>query len=199
MQWQVWFWAVLGYLIGSIPFGYIVAARHGVDITKVGSGNTGATNVYRVLGAKIGGIVALLDISKGFIPTIVALKVGGISLASVVGSATVLGHVFSIFLKFRGGKGIATSFGVGLVLCPVCTLLALLAWIAVVHLTEYVSLGSIVAYGVGMLCSFVVVGPPVSYAFLFLFLLVTIAHRDNIKRLLAGVERRTTPPWKKGR
>ena len=199
MQWQMWLWVVLGYLIGAIPFGYIMAARYGVNIMKVGSGNTGATNVYRVLGAKVGGIVALLDISKGFIPTLLALKLGGVTLASLVGSAAVLGHVFSVFLRFKGGKGIATSFGVGLALCPICTAVALLTWVLVVHLTEYVSLGSIVGYGVGTLCSFMVVGPPVSYAFLFLFFLVVVAHRDNIRRLLAGTERKTTPPWKKGR
>ncbi len=199
MQWQMWLWVVLGYLVGAIPFGYIIAARHGVNIMEVGSGNTGATNVYRVLGAKVGGLVALLDISKGFIPTLLALKLGGVTLASLVGSATVLGHVFSVFLKFRGGKGIATSFGVGLALCPICTAMALLTWVLVVHLTEYVSLGSIVGYGVGTLCSFVTAGPPVSYAFLFLFFLVVVAHRDNIKRLFVGAERKTTPPWKKRR
>lgn len=177
----------LSFLSGSIPFGFIVGKLKGVDVRNYGSGNIGATNVSRVLGKKYGALVLLLDALKGTLPVILAGK-----FQVLAGVSAILGHCFSPFLKFRGGKGVATSLGAFLVISPKATLLAFLIFVLVFVLTRYVSLSSITA--------------AVSYPFLFAYfkgfdwvffslvcfaaLVVVLKHHSNIKRLLRGEERK---------
>lgn len=186
---------VLGFLLGSIPFAYIVSkVVAGIDIRKVGSGNVGATNVARVLGLKWGTLVFFLDALKGFIPVfIVRLLVPyNIELALATGLAPILGHVFTPFLGFKGGKGVATSLGVFLALSPIGVFLGFLVWITAVFLTGYVSLGSLL----GSLTAFIWIlfFDPNRHSLPFVVLsglvvvLIWFSHRGNIKRLLRGEE-----------
>ena len=199
LNWLIF--VVIAYFIGSIPFGYLIGKYfYGVDVRTKGSGNIGATNVYRVLGIKAGGLTAILDILKGLIPVIVVRCLFSDPwIWAFVGVAAVFGHVFSIYLRFGGGKGIATSFGVGLVLCPGCVLFAIGVWIFVASLTNYISLSSITAFLFGTICSIFFAPRYVTMAFFLMFLLITIAHRENIYRLLRGTERKTPMPWQRKR
>ncbi|NOZ91781.1 MAG: glycerol-3-phosphate 1-O-acyltransferase PlsY [Dictyoglomi bacterium] len=196
-----WLPVLFAYFLGAIPFGYLIGKyMYGVDVRKEGSGNTGATNVYRVLGAKAGGLTALLDISKGLIPVVVArMFFSDPKVWALTGAAAVVGHIFSVYLKFRGGKGIATSFGVGLGLCTGCALFAFLVWVAVASITNYVSLASMMAFLFGTLCAYFYAPMPVTLTFLFMFLLIVFAHRSNVVRLINGTERKTRMPWQKKR
>jgi acyl phosphate:glycerol-3-phosphate acyltransferase len=196
----------VAYLIGSVPFGWLIARARGVDIFKTGSGNIGATNVGRVLGRKLGILVFALDFAKGAGPVALtgllpteaqdafelpnALRVG-------VALSTFLGHLFPIYLGFRGGKGVATGAGTVFVLMPGPTALAFLTWIAVVAASRIVSLASIVA--VLMLCAarLLSVSDPFGNESIVVTLfclsgtaLVIFKHRGNIVRLLNGTESR---------
>ena len=182
---------LLAFLLGAIPFGYIIARLKGVDIRKHGSGNVGATNVARVLGKKYGVAVYLLDFLKGYIPTAIAVKLYGIDsfLTASVGLFAVLGHMFSPFLGFRGGKGVATASGVLFGLSPFLGLLVLALWGAIFKSSGYVSLGSILAalgavYLVGML------GYPFPVLVLvtLVAVLILVKHKSNVERLLEGRE-----------
>jgi len=197
----VW-WAifiVFAYLLGSIPFGYLIGKyMYGVDVREYGSGNTGATNVYRVLGGKAGLLTLILDISKGFLPVFLSrLFFRDPWIWAVVGAAAVVGHIFSVYLKFRGGKGVATSFGVVIGLSPLCALVGFLVWLLVASTTNYVSLSSMTGFFFGALCTYFFAPLPVALTFTFLFLLSLFAHRSNIKRLINGTERKTRMPWQK--
>ena len=183
---------VAGYLIGSFPTGYFVAKAYGVNIQKVGSGNIGATNVLRSVGIWPAMFVVLADPLKAMLSILIADLVGvsewGLVLA---GLATVLGNNFNIFLGWRGGKGVATSLGVGLAIVPVVTLAASAIGILTIALGRYVSLGSVVALFSAPL--FLVMRPfsvPQLFLVLTLLLLVVVRHRENIKRLAEGSERR---------
>src|SRR5262245_34443188 len=139
---------LIAYLIGAVPFGYLVARWRGVDITKLGSGNIGATNVGRVLGKPLGLLVFLLDFAKGALPTAAARVCFGDEadyLAVVAGLSAILGHMFPIYLGFIGGKGVATGAGVVFVLMPLPALGGLLVWIAMLCAFRYVSLASLAA------------------------------------------------------
>src|SRR5208283_6016922 len=145
---------LISYLVGAIPFGYLISRTKGVDILHQGSGNIGATNVGRVLGRRFGILVFLLDFAKGAVPVAVALGLrdragaettallGPSGLGVCAGLAAFLGHLFPVYLRFRGGKGVATSAGVVAVLLPWPALGAVLTWVAVVCSTRYVSLAS---------------------------------------------------------
>ena len=134
---------ICSYLLGSIPFGLIIAKAHGKDLRAIGSGNIGATNVSRALGKKWAYICFVLDVLKGAVPMLVAMKVLAVTPHSpwsvmliwiLIGCAAVLGHIFSLYLKFKGGKGVATSFGISLGLWPyftICAAIALAVWIIV--------------------------------------------------------------------
>ncbi|WP_027718749.1 glycerol-3-phosphate 1-O-acyltransferase PlsY [Desulfovirgula thermocuniculi] len=183
------FLVVLSYLIGSIPVGYLLGRMKGVDIRLHGSGNIGATNVWRTLGPAAGVTALVLDVAKGLVPVLLGKSTGGDALALLCGLAAIAGHSWSVFLGFRGGKIIATSLGVFLALSPVAALLALGIWLAVVVLSGYVSLGSIVA-AASMPFLMLALRQPWSYV---LFSLVAAAvavykHVPNIRRLLAGTE-----------
>lgn len=134
------------YLIGSIPTGYIIGKLKGIDITKTGSGNIGMANVFRTLGFKYAIIVLIIDMLKGFIPTFLAIKLNLNTLAVLtIGLSAILGHIFTIFLKFKGGKGVATSLGVILAISPFIAISSFLVWLTLVITTRYSSLGSITA------------------------------------------------------
>src|SRR5437868_10015599 len=145
--------ALVAYLVGAIPFGYLVARRRGVDLFAHGSGNIGATNVGRVLGRRFGILVFILDFLKGALPTLAATLLDRTTqpdlpadtLPVTAGLAAFLGHLFPIYLRFRGGKGVATGAGVVAVLLPLPTIGAVAVWVAAVAAWRYVSLASVLA------------------------------------------------------
>lgn len=195
-------WFVAAYLLGAIPTSFLVGkALKGIDLRQVGSKNLGATNLYRVMGLKVAIPVALFDIAKGFIPVVVFAPQISESplLALALGATAILGHVFSVFVGFRGGKGVATAAGVMLGLVPAAIGVCLVAWIVIVWITRYVSLGSIVG---------ALVLPPAAWLLhpskrpllpfvIVVALTIVWLHRANIGRLRAGTEsrvgRRATP------
>ncbi len=203
------------YLIGSIAFGPLIARVHGVDLRSRGSGNIGATNVARVIGKKWGYLCFVLDVAKGLVPVLLAgwwldgLAGGAISAYRqaawlAVAFGTIIGHVFSLYLKFRGGKGVATSLGVLLGLYPYFTwagMATLGVWVVVVLIWRYVSLASMVAAAafpmlfVGFNWPVGGLWPLLAFA-AAMAALVVARHRSNISRLLAGTENRIA--WGKG-
>lgn len=190
---------IIAYLIGSIPFGYlIVRAKGGGDVRDTGSGGTGATNVSRRAGKAAGVVTLLLDALKGAIAVIIAqLILKGDDptwLPAAAAIAVIVGHVFPVWLRFRGGKGVATGVGVFLMLAPLAVLFAGVIFVTVVALTKYVSLGSILAAATVPLFVWLFVLEvdlrPVLAASITGALLILFAHRGNIARLLNGTEPR---------
>jgi len=190
----------LSYLLGSIPFALIVSLPQGVDPRKEGSKNPGATNVARLLGKKWGVITFLGDSLKGvfalFIAYLFLEKIPYPKELVLAGTAffAVLGHLFSIFLKFKGGKGVATTIGVFLVLAPKAMLISLIIFFIAVFISNYVSVGSLLATALLPLNIFLM-NYPSEYIIcsFFLAILIWIKHKDNIKRLLKGEEK----TWRK--
>ncbi|MDX2058124.1 MAG: glycerol-3-phosphate 1-O-acyltransferase PlsY [Gemmatimonadales bacterium] len=188
-------WLVASYLVGAIPTSYWVArVAKGIDLRTVGSGNLGATNVYRTLGWRYAIPVALVDIAKGVVPVLVfgPRASDGLWIPLLLGLAAVVGHVFSPFVGFKGGKGVATAAGVVLGIAPLATLVSLATWVAVVRLTGYVSLGSILAALVLPPATWLLdpAARPVVGLFAGLALFIVAMHRKNIERLRAGTENR---------
>ena len=198
---------VSSYLLGSIPFGYLTGRLGGIDIRQAGSGNVGATNVLRVLGKRYGYPVFALDVLKGFGAVKIAMlmapgqppewnspEIFGILAAM----SSVLGHLYPPWLKFKGGKGVATSAGALLALTPVATLIGLAIWIIVFWLTRYVSLASITAAVVLPIVILVFgsqdqnKGKPLFYASACVAAVVIWRHRSNLSRLMRGTEPRFT-------
>ena len=201
--------AVMGYILGSIPFGVLVGkVMGGVDVRKYGSGKTGTTNVLRTVGKKAAVLAALLDVLKGVLAVIFAgLIVGedlvliggvfnGVKAAQVVaGLGAIFGHIWPVFLKFRGGRGVATFMGGLLALCPIAAVFAGVVMAILAGLTRFASLGSIA----GAVSAFVILIPLtilfnfaieyMAYASVGL-LVILVMHRDNIARLISGKERR---------
>jgi glycerol-3-phosphate acyltransferase PlsY len=202
------------YLLGSVPFGLLIAAGHGIDLRKVGSGNIGATNLSRALGRKWAYVCFVLDLLKGLLPTIAA----GVWLGDIAGTtglltrlavscAAVVGHIFPVYLRFKGGKGVATSFGVALGFWPyytLCSAGALLVWVVFVLIWRYVSFASLaaaVAFPIILVCA-IALAPGWRFSELWPLLIVATAipalvfvrHRENIIRLLAGTESKVL--WK---
>jgi glycerol-3-phosphate acyltransferase PlsY len=186
--------AIIGYLLGSLPFGYLVARAHGVDIFKVGSGNPGATNVKRVLGSKAGNTVFALDALKGALaaawPLLPFLAVPDTRIMGLVGViCAVLGHSFSMFTKFKGGKGVATAAGGLVILIPFASLVGAVVWVLTFFISRYVSLGSVLAAIAVPAASWLCKNPlSLNLVATVLGLFVIIRHRANIKRLLKGTE-----------
>lgn len=189
----------IAYLAGSIPTAWIVGKAKGVDLGSMGSGNYGATNVYRNLGAVPAAIVVLVDVSKGLLPVLLLprlLPVEGwstIAYQVAIAAAAVLGHVYSVFLGFRGGKGIGTAAGAYVALAPWATLVAVLTWGAVVAASRIISLASLTAAVVLLLAVVVLGGETVLIG--MTGLLVTFVfwtHRENLGRLTRGEEKRIT-------
>ena len=184
---------VLAFIFGSIPFGYVIGKLKGVDVRQHGSGNIGATNVSRVLGKKYGALVLFLDALKGALPVLI-LKILEFPLEYQVlsGFFAILGHCFSPFLKFKGGKGVATGLGVFLVVSPKITLVAFFIFLLVFFLTRYVSLSSITA-ALSYPVIFRLFGKPSDFTSLLIFLTAFVVvgkHYQNIIRLLKGEEKR---------
>jgi glycerol-3-phosphate acyltransferase PlsY len=192
--------ALGAYVIGATPVGFIAGKLHGIDIREHGSGNIGATNVIRVLGKRIGIPVFLLDFLKGLIPVLLALGLTKNTECGIAaGLGTILGHNFTFWLKFNGGKGVATSAGVLLALMPVPMLCVLATWIVVFYASRYVALASIAA--AAMLPLFVWWQHRVGSLFWFavaIGILAIYRHRSNIQRLMNGTEsrfsRKKSPP-----
>ncbi len=191
-MWAVLWVLLLAYLFGSVPAGVLVARTYGVDLRKVGSGNIGATNVLRALGWGPALVVAFFDVFKGGIAVLIA-RAFGISdwMLGGVAVAAVLGHNYSVFLGFKGGKGVATSFGTLLFLDPPLALWTLPIGLSVMLLTRYVSAGSMTG-GVAATVLALALGRPLWEVgtVLLLALLIFWTHRDNLKRLQDGTERR---------
>jgi glycerol-3-phosphate acyltransferase PlsY len=179
------------YLLGATPTSYIAGrVGRGIDLREHGSKNLGATNVYRILGWKYAIPVALFDIAKGAVPVLLFSHPAWLTVA--VGGAAVLGHMFSPYVSFKGGKGVATAAGMFLALAPVAVLLAIVVWALCLWLTGYVSLSSIVAVlTVPISISLLQPGSPYTFwASIVLVALIIFAHRRNIRRLLDGTENR---------
>jgi acyl phosphate:glycerol-3-phosphate acyltransferase len=194
------FFVAIGYLAGSLPMGVIVARLTGArDPRTVGSGRTGGTNALRAMGAWRAVLVAVLDLLKGFVPVALATYLGASSLGvALTGVAAVLGAWASIFLRFHGGRGVATGIGAALFVQPLAVVLAAPVFFGTIALTRYVSLGSLLATAAGaaLIGMFVLTGLNDWPDFLFGLAgtaIVWIAHRDNIGRLVRGKERRFDP------
>ena len=197
---------IISYLIGGIPFGYLIAVIKGIDIRTEGSGNIGATNVGRVLGKKYGLIIFVLDMLKGFavvllVPAAVSSAVNIPTTADnllvvLCGFCAVLGHAFPVYLKFKGGKAVATSFGVFIWLVPISIAIAFGVWLLTVIVTRYVSLGSMIGSLslVGVIV--IVVDSPfgdnicLTAMSVAVAILIIVRHTSNIQRIIAGTEKK---------
>lgn len=180
------------YLIGSIPFSYLVARRAGVDVRKVGSGNVGATNVMRSAGRTAGIVAFLLDASKGAVAALLAQRLApGGALPPLAAAAAVLGHMYPVWLGFTGGKGVATGAGAFLPLAPLATGIALLAFAAALATLRYVSLASLVGATSLAAAAFLLGAPrPVAWTAAALAGLIVWRHRRNLQRIRTGTENR---------
>lgn len=194
------FYFLLAYLLGSIPFALVISLPQGVDPRKEGSKNPGATNVARLLGKKWGFLTFLGDSGKGIAALYLTKILSSLDfeeapfLYAGVAFFSVLGHLFSVFLKFRGGKGVATTIGTFLILTPKALIPALFLFFLTVYLTNYVSLGSLLASALLPLFIYLFKYPSeYLYSGIALTILIWIKHKDNIKRLLKGEEK----TWKK--
>jgi glycerol-3-phosphate acyltransferase PlsY len=182
------------YLLGALPTSHIVGRLHGIDLRQHGSGNLGATNAFRVLGWKAALPIFIVDIAKGWFPAFWFPRWDGLpspDWALAYGASAIVGHVYSVYVRFRGGKGVATSAGVLLAIAPAAAGIGLAVWIMIVSLTGFVSLASmaaavVVAIAVGVLRG----AGPVFWLTAALAGFVVFAHRANIRRLLAGTEHR---------
>lgn len=183
---------ILSYLLGSIPCGVIAGRLKGRDIRRLGSGNIGTANAARVLGAPMALAVLFGDALKGFLAVYIGYWLGGTqSAAMLAGLVAICGHNWSLFLGFRGGKGVATSFGACLALSPVLALLLVPIWIVAVAVTRYSSLGSLLAAGAApFMVAILRLGWPMFWFALIGASLIIFRHKSNIKRLLAGNELR---------
>lgn len=192
-----WICILLGYVIGATPFGLIAGRMKGIDIREHGSGNIGATNVGRILGKKVGVTVLVLDILKGMLPVAISLMLTDNSLIHVATAiATVMGHNYTFWLKFKGGKGIATTAGAMILLIPIPATLSILGWNIAVRVTRYVSVASIVAAVTIPVAAFIKAAItkdwdwPILAFSLIVCVLAIWKHRSNIQRLRNGEEPR---------
>ncbi len=180
--------AVAAYFVGTIPSAIIVARAKGIDITSFGSGNPGASNVGRALGFKYFAVVFIIDVAKGAIPTLLVLN--NRPAAYICGAAAVLGHVFPITRKFKGGKGVATGAGVLLPLFPVIMLICMVSWFTIMKLSKKAALASVLVVPLSLVL-IVTMGKRASwevFAFVGITLLIEVRHVSNIKRMLSGNE-----------
>ena len=183
---------ITSYLIGSIPFGYLVGKYgKGIDIREYGSGNIGVSNCFRVMGAKYAVIVLIGDCLKGFLPVLMTrfLITEQITFYLLIGFSAIIGHNWSIYLKFKGGKGIATTYGVVLAFYPYIAIISALIWGVIVVTTKVAALGSIVSVFVMLFLSFLFKTPLEFKIFtIFIIIFAIIRHRYNMIRLLQKKE-----------
>ena len=189
-----------GYLIGSIPFGLLIGRLfYGIDVRDFGSGNIGTTNTYRSLGSVAGALVLVCDTAKGFAPAYVASLLLPPWLTVLVAVTPVVGHMRSVFLRFRGGKGVATASGIILALMWPIFVIVYAEWLLVIAVTRYVSLASILAAVSFAVLTFVFPEPTAYRVSAVAVTAVVIwAHRANVVRLLRGTESRVSLPWRSG-
>ncbi len=180
----------LTYFIAAIPFGLLVAQTKNINLREIGSGNIGATNVYRALGSKYGTLVLVLDAIKGGIPTFIATLINPNPLFHIlIGAIAVLAHSLSCYVKFKGGKGVATGAGVIVALSPIIGLIVIGIAISLIYITRYVALTSIICSIVTPVL-FYIFKYPIAYVGMFCIigLFIIMRHRSNIERLLKGTE-----------
>ncbi|NUN24635.1 MAG: glycerol-3-phosphate 1-O-acyltransferase PlsY [Candidatus Jettenia caeni] len=190
---------IISYLIGSIPFGFLITKMvKGVDIRQFGSGNPGATNVGRVLGKPYGILVFILDMLKGFLPVFLFDRLFsgyGHNLTLILcGMGVICGHTFPVFLNFKGGKAAATSCGVFLWLAPLPLIISAAAWLLIITISRYISLGSMLSSIVLVVCIILFGKDPFGQGLyltlfsIFISILLIVRHKSNIERLLRGTE-----------
>lgn len=204
---------LVSYLVGSIPTAIIVSkAFFGFDIRTKGSKNAGGTNVFRVLGWKPGLFVMLFDVAKGIFATLIVSKIAidaipiqePVLIQLIAGMAAIIGHIWTIFANFKGGKGVGTAAGVFIALYPIAILICFVIWLGLVLTTRIVSIGSMIAAISLPIVLFIMktyyqveVNAILFGLSIILALLIVFTHRSNIKRLIAGTENRFKPIWQK--
>ncbi len=190
---------LVSYFIGAIPFGILVSRGSGIDIRTQGSKNIGATNVTRLLGKKMGVLTLIFDMLKGFLPMFIAAAVvkdhpNQHIIIALCGAASVLGHMFPVYLGFKGGKGVATALGAFFYLAPAAVLFSLVVFLAAVGFSGFVSLGSLLGSAAVIPCLFFLGQPGWKmYLAIFIVIFIWLKHAENISRLLSGTEK----SWKK--
>jgi glycerol-3-phosphate acyltransferase PlsY len=189
-------WILIGYAFGSVPFAFILARRAGIDVRVAGSGNVGAANVLRTTGTQLGVLVMSLDILKGAATVLLAATVEGRpTTMAAAGAAAVIGHIYPVWLRFRGGKGVAVAAGVFSVLAPVATSAAAAVFLVVVWASRVISLGSVAATvtlpSVALLSG---ASSPVIASAAGTGVLILFRHRANLRRIFSGTERRMGRP-----
>jgi glycerol-3-phosphate acyltransferase PlsY len=183
---------LFGYLMGSVPVGFILGSRSGIDVRQAGSGNVGATNVARVVGKRQGILTLIADTAKGFLPVVIAMQLE-VSLAAtiLVGVAAFFGHLYPIFLRFKGGKGVATALGVFLAVAPMATLVLVAVFGVAVLTSRIISLSSILTAFAAPIIFWLFAYPPLVVGMAaFIALAITWRHQSNIRRMLNGSEPR---------
>ncbi len=184
---------VLAYLLGSVPFALLIARKWGApDLRQIGSGNLGATNVLRASGVSAGLLVAALDIGKGAVSVLLAERLNGSGTTpAVAGLAAIVGHIYPVWLRFRGGKGVATACGVFAALAPLAVPPALVVFFVAAWLTKYISVGSVLASAALPPIAFALGSPlPVVLSAFAAAMLIVFRHRSNLARVWLGTERR---------
>ena len=182
---------ICAFVMGSIPVGVIVAKTKGIDLKKIGSGNIGATNVLRSLGKGPAALTLFGDMLKGTLAVALGKYFGLETFyQGLIGLSAILGHTFSLFLGFRGGKGVATSLGVFLLYSPQTALITFIIWIVVVLTTKYSSLGALISFGLLPLTIILLDGKDKLPVAVLVTLFILIRHTDNIRRLIKGTERK---------
>lgn len=189
-------WILFGYAVGSVPFAYLLARRAGVDVRVAGSGNVGAANVLRTSGAPLALTVMVLDIGKGAATVLAAYAgAGSHNSMAAAGAAAIVGHIYPIWLRFHGGKGVAVAAGVFSVLAPLATMLAAAVFFSTVGCTRVVSLGSVAAtVALPSIAWLTGSPPPVLAAAIGTGTLILFRHRANLRRIAGGTERRMGEP-----
>lgn len=177
------------YFLGSIPFGKIIGYIQGIDIQKKGSGNIGFTNSLRTLGWKPAVLVLIGDILKGFIPVKIALEFLALDQALIVALIVMLGHIYPIWLKFKGGKGVATGFGAIIAVNPLVTVIGFFIFLIIFFITRIVSMASILSIWTLPIIAYFML-PKLTTFYLALAIIVTWTHRENINRIIRGKEKR---------
>lgn len=179
----------VAYLSGSIPFGKLIGKKYGIDIQRKGSGNIGFTNSLRTLGLKPAIIVLFADILKGFIPTAIALQLFSLNQALIIATTTILAHIFPIWLKFKGGKGIATGFGAVFAINPLISLIPISTFAIVFLIKRVVSISSIIA-ALSLVLTSYFMSPKLTVFYLVIFIIILWTHKENISRLIKGTEKK---------
>ena len=186
---------LLGYAMGSVPFAFLLARRAGIDVRVAGSGNVGAANVLRTTGLPLGVTVMILDIGKGAASVLTVYAAAGTVSAAAAGAAAIVGHIYPVWLRFHGGKGVAVAAGVFAVLAPAATIVASAVFFATAGLSRLISLGSMAATVTLPSAAWLTGAPPAVVSAAFgSAALILFRHRANMRRILGGTERRFGAP-----